>query len=286
LWQNALQNASAEGATMERSHSWKGWAGVAIRLSLIIIGAIGILFCPNEIGIRFSDAIFIAGVLTVAVDPFLKRRLLKEASKDIFHHLLGFDLPLEIRETLRDFLLHNRHYRENVIIDVTVTPLTNGTEVELTVTVRADVVAVANTTYKQQISFEEAEHGTILEASVTSQSHSGKSYTEISPQLDSVPDESMTYAWTGREIKLKSDERLNTFIKFRMQKPIHDFWMLNFGITTVHPTVHVNGNPGLTVTASKADQVNRNEHIYRKVFVPGDHLQIRWKPTGETSEDP
>ena len=225
-----------------------------------------------------ADVLFLAGALTITVDPYLKRELQKEFAEDVFHHLLGFDLPLEIRETLRDFLLRNRHYRENAVIDVTVTPISGTTDVELVATVRADVLAVASTAYKQHISFEEAERGTILEASVTSQSDSKKSYTVATPTVEPVPDEPMVYGWSGKEIKLRRGERLNSFIKFRMQKPIRDFWMLNFGILTVHSTVHINAHSDLVVTASKADQVNGNEHIYRKVFVPGDHLQIRWKP--------
>lgn len=256
-----------------RHSSWI-WASLLLAVGAYVVYRWPALGFPHALG----EFLLLAGALTVTVDPYLKRKFQKEAADDIFHHLLGFDLPLEIRETLRDFLLHNRHYRQNAIIDVTVTPLENGSEVEVVVTVRADVVAVAKTKYKQHISFEEAEHGTILEASVTSQSHPKKSYTKTGPPLSSVPDEPMVYGWSGKEIELKKDERLNAFVKFRMQKPIHDFWMLNFGILTVHPIVRLNGNPNLIVTASKADQVNGNEHIYKKVFVPGDHFQIRWKP--------
>jgi hypothetical protein len=261
MWENALQVKSPRGITVERSHDWKGWAGVGIGLLLIAIGVIGIRFCPNEFGLRFSEAIFIAGVLTAAVDPFVKRRLLKEAS-------------------FERFFASHRSYRKNAVIDVTIVPLTGGNEVELIVTLRADIVAVARTAYKQHISFEEAECGTILEATVTSQSHPEESYTKHSPPLTPVADELMVSYWTGRAFELKKDEFLNSFIRFRMQKPIRDFWTLNFGIPTIYPTVHINADPSLIVTASKADQINGNEHIYKKVFVSGDHLQIRWKPKG------
>jgi hypothetical protein len=255
-------------------HSSWIWATFLLAVGLYLIHRWPILGFPHSLG----EFLLLAGGLTITVDPYIKRKLQREAAEDIFHHLLGLDLPIEIRETLRDFLLRNRHYRRSAIIEVTVNPLANGTEVEVIVTMRAEVVAVAETVYEQHISFEEAERGTILEASVTSTSHPEKSYTIANPQLDPVADEPMVYGWTGVKIKLKKDECLSSFVKFRMQKPTHDFWMLNFGIATIHPTVRINGNTGLMVTASKADQVNGNECIYRKVFVSGDHIQIRWKP--------
>jgi hypothetical protein len=78
------------------------------------------MWCPTDLGIRLSEALFIAGVLTTIVDPFLKRRILREASKDIFYHLLGFDLPIELRDTLSDFLVENRFYRKDMEIEVQV----------------------------------------------------------------------------------------------------------------------------------------------------------------------
>jgi hypothetical protein len=129
LLRNDLQCAERQEAAWMDSGKWKGWIGTGIGGLLIVAGVIGLIWrsiaehfewvcCPSDVLVELWKAMFVAGVVTIAVDPFLKRRLLKEASTDIFHHLLGFDLPLDIRETLRDFLFKNRSYRRNVIIDV------------------------------------------------------------------------------------------------------------------------------------------------------------------------
>src|ERR1039458_3682496 len=126
LLQNVIQLGSAEGAVMDwnsgkdwiaRHSSWL-WAVLFLMVGAYLVHRWPVLGFPHA----FGEFLLLAGGLTITVDPYLKRKLQREAAEDIFHHLLGFDLPLEIRETLRDFLLHNRHYRENANIDVTVTP--------------------------------------------------------------------------------------------------------------------------------------------------------------------
>lgn len=101
------------------------WNDKLAKLSGIITGII--LIALGLLGIRFgvwhsaSEAVIIASILTITVDPFLKRRLIKEASRDIFYHLLGFELPTEVRETLGEFISKTKDYRKDVRIDVNLT---------------------------------------------------------------------------------------------------------------------------------------------------------------------
>ena len=48
--------------------------------------------------------ILVVPALTLAVDPLLKKRLIKDVSKDIFQHLLGIDFPPEIRDAFQKAL--------------------------------------------------------------------------------------------------------------------------------------------------------------------------------------
>jgi hypothetical protein len=274
------------------SDRWKAWVGSAIGGFLIVAGIIGLVWpsiaghfgwvcCPSDAFVDLWKAMFIAGVVTVAVDPFLKRRLLKEASTDIFHHLLGFDLPKEIRESLRDFLLNNRSYRENVIIDVHAQTASDGL-VDVTWLMRWDVVAVATTEYQQHVSFEEADQGQILEASVTWTSHPKLSYTKKTPTLTPEENEPMVSAWSGKKIKLKNGDVLHAYVKFVTRGPLTGYSVTNFAYSTINPRVKVSSSDDLEIYASQSDQRVGNEYIYRKVFVPSDHIQIRWRPKTTT----
>ena len=77
------------------SGKWKAWIGTAIGGLLVFAGAIGLLWrsiaeqfswvcCPSDTLIDLCKAMFIAGVVTIAVDPFLKRRLLKRSQHGYF----------------------------------------------------------------------------------------------------------------------------------------------------------------------------------------------------------
>jgi hypothetical protein len=64
---------------------WKEWIGPAIGIALVLGAITGILWrsiaahfgwacCPGDTWVDLFKAMLIAGVVTVAVDPFLKRR--------------------------------------------------------------------------------------------------------------------------------------------------------------------------------------------------------------------
>ena len=260
----------------------RNWIIPAIGVALFIVGLGGIICCPLEVGRRLSDAFFITGFLTIAVDPLLRRRLLKEASTDIFHHLLGFDLPVEVRETLKEFLLQNCYYRENVIIDVHAETASDGM-VDIAWTMRADVVAVAATDYRQHASFNDAEQAKILEASVTSTSRPQLNYAMTTPSLTPDKNEPMVAEWFGKKMKLKKGDELQTFLKFVTRGHRTGFSVNNFASSTINPRLRVSSSGDLEIYASQADQQIGNEYIYRKVFVPSDHIEIRWRPKSSSS---
>ena len=253
------------------------WAGSIVGVLLVLIGFVGIWRCPYEAGKSISEAIFIAGCLTITVDPFLKRRLIQEASKDIFHHLLGFDLPKEIRLKLKDFLLGIKNYRIDTEIEARADLKHNS--VLLTVSVRSKIIVASEMLYQPNVAFEESEHPTLLQVSITSDnSNYNSNLTADHLHLESKPDEPMVLEWKGRELKLHSGDSLSMFVRFSVEGARNDFWVYFFGAPTIFTKLRLTASPGLDVSASLADQINGDEYIYQKVFVAGDHIQIRWKP--------
>jgi hypothetical protein len=74
-----------------------------------------------------GESLLIAGLLALVVDPALKREFLKEASKGVFHLMLGFDQPAEIRERLRDIVFDTKLYRESFEIKCRIARQADGT---------------------------------------------------------------------------------------------------------------------------------------------------------------
>lgn len=245
---------------------------------LTVIGFILYYLFRNEgFAHSLSEFLMLAGILTLSVDPWLKWRFQREASENIFQHLLGFGLPKEVRESLRDFLSDNRYYRTDVVIDAHVAPISSS-QVEVRLTIRGKVKAIAKTPYQQHISFEEAENGQILSASITSNLHHEKSYNKSDVTLSVVEEEPMVYGWSGETINLKKDEEIETWVELKITRPISGWHVINLGTLTINPVIRLTADSGLEVSADKPDRKNGPEFYYDRVFVKGDHIQIRWKP--------
>jgi hypothetical protein len=101
-------------------------------------------------------------------------------------------------------------------------------------------------------------------------------------------DEPMVVRWKGGEQQLSKGDELTSYIQYAVKGKDKDFKVISFGTSVIPPiTVRVTASDGLEIFASKADQQNGNEYVYKKVFLTGDHIQIRWKPklsTSKTSE--
>ena len=225
-----------------------------------------------------SEAIFLAATLTVTVDPFLKRRLQREAAQDIFHHLLGIDFPVEIRDAFKKSLFDHDTYRQDAYIEATATKSSEDSVI-LDVAIRWTVVAVRKTHYQQYMEFEESEQGSILQASVTVESNEKASYSQNNPTLTRKTDEPMVLEWkANKKIEMGEKESVSAYLKFTVRRRVNDFWTFNFLSPAINPHVRINSGDDLDIYASHAHQVIGNEYLYKKVFLPGDHIQVRWKP--------
>jgi hypothetical protein len=105
---------------MSRNRFWELWeqySGYILGPVLIILAVLCNKFVRPYWATHFMDdlvvALIIAGILATTVDPFIKRQARREATLDIFHHMLGYSLPPVIRERLQKIVKETRLYREN-----------------------------------------------------------------------------------------------------------------------------------------------------------------------------
>jgi hypothetical protein len=173
------------------------WLGAIVGIFLIALGVWGIWKAPeHSFRHQMAEATFIAGVLTVTVDPFLKRRLLKEASKDIFQHMLGFGLPLEIQNRLKDIAFKTNLYRKDM--ESTCTFEQHANEVRIEFEYRFEIVNPSNhkTPFHQRLEFEKDEKAVLHSVSCSTQSGRYGQGAVLTPRKE---DEVMI--WEGSERK-------------------------------------------------------------------------------------
>src|SRR5207248_10135291 len=68
---------------------------------------------PGYFRYSIGEAAVISALLMFLVDPFLKARLLKEAARDIFEYLLGFDQQPQLKERLKRLVFDTKLFRGN-----------------------------------------------------------------------------------------------------------------------------------------------------------------------------
>jgi MFS family permease len=107
------------GWLVRRQSFWRWWD----KYNAIVVGplliAVGLLVGTlSEVAIlqELRVALVIAGVLAVTVDPLIKGKAHREAVRDVFHHILGFSLPLPIRNRLLDIVKNTTLYRDNAVM--------------------------------------------------------------------------------------------------------------------------------------------------------------------------
>ena len=290
-----LENAIEMGSRQEEQSvsNWKSagqWCRqhsvILTGAVLILVGGMGVWKFSSELGRRFSEALLVAGVLSLSVDLYLKRQLQEDAARDIFQHLLGINLPSELRTKLQEFVSENKIYRKHLSILADAKEIEGG--VELTITINATVVAAKGAVdYQQLLMAEESEEARILYASLRSSTE--PLYANQADEIQMQPnDEPMVVRWKGGEQQLSKGDELTSYIQYAVKGKDKDFKVIFFGTSVIPPiAVRVTASDGLEIFASKADQQNGNEYVYKKVFLTGDHIQIRWKPklsTSKTSE--
>ena len=133
---------------------------------------------------------------------------------------------------------------------------------------------------------EEAMEAQLLYASLRSPNKSLYALNAENAKLLPKGDEEMVKQWFGDEQKMSRGDELTSHMEYTIRGKKKDFYVIFFGNSVVHPTVRVTASKEIEIFASKADQINGNEYIYKKVFLTGDHIQIRWRPRKSEALEP
>ena len=63
----------------------------------------------------------IAAILAFTVDRFVKEHFIYDVSKDVFHYIIGYDVPVEVKERIKE-LLHIAVIASNRVISIKIEP--------------------------------------------------------------------------------------------------------------------------------------------------------------------
>jgi hypothetical protein len=226
------------------------------------------LFPVNQLG----EALMIAGILAIAIDPLVKGKALRSATRDIFHHMLGFKLPLKIQDKLQEIVLETKWYRENTTMYYTISEV--GEFLRFDVEMEYEVVNPTQHTraFRAELQFEAGEQPTLKSVTCFEKSKYGNG-----AKLTEDPKQPRSLVYKGKPINVISEGRLRFKYQYSITYPIAIGYMYqNFVYPTIGLALTIKATPNIIVWAPPAQAESPGEWRYPKLFMPGNHLEIRW----------
>lgn len=238
----------------------------------------------SEVLSRLGEAFIVASLLAALVDPFLKRRLLKEASKNIFEHMLGFDLPQEMKEHLRSLVFTTVLYRRDVKMRFSIRPRDDHF-VFIDAVVESEIINPSHnvaeyTPMLASVDVERAEH---FEVTRIVNGEEAKTYP-----VEIKPDGEGYRKAEGSTIQIEPQSRGKRYrfiTKYTCVAPVDWHQTIYYGLPTIDTTVTVSAPEGWTVLVERRSGVGTVIWNDPRLRVVGDKVEIHWRSRPSDSSE-
>lgn len=223
-----------------------------------------------------GEAAVITALLVLLVDPFLKARLLREASQDIFHYLLGFDQQPQIKERLKRLVFDTKLFRKNFNARYKLVPEHDSMRIEFEYDFEPVNPTEEAIDFALKIDCEQAENPHLDFLSLVS---SEKSYL-WHPKMDPKKDERWILQGFADPVKIQPASRGINYRysgKCSLKYPLSFYYAQHFGYPTIGVTITIDYPDSVEVGAAPTPAHEGNIWRYEGLFMPGDHINIRWR---------
>lgn len=253
-------------------------------LLLIAVGAAGFWLLghldPLHVLDRLAEAVVIAGILGASVELFARREFLRETAKDMIGYLIGYGLPPEIQNRLRETVTDTGlvRYNQEIRYRIRAHPERSGMVlVEMESSYETKNTSITWRKYTPQLGAEEADGPAFSE--VVSEGKGRKAYSIPNPKPVIKPVGVLRVY--GRTVRLRPGESITLRWKHSYVLPERysetSAWLLpTIGVRVI---ADVEGFE-FSVSPDKALQSSGNVHKYERLFMPGEHIRVRWWPKG------
>ncbi len=258
-----------------RKHWFRTWM---LALLLIVVGITLIWKLPNNrIVSTAADAVLIAGILALAVDPLLKRDLLVQASRGIFVHLLGFEHHPQVKEKLKRIVFETKILRTQCHMVLTVQPRKEG-DFLLTVDYDSEIInpTAAPVDFEPYAESDAAHKPQQLRMQFVSSG--GKvAWTEMNVKLSES--EPGVLIAKPHKISLQPQSRGVTYHGSGTYQITsrHGYFITHMGLPTLDLSIRVNIPDDYQVAATQSDVQTDKYWEYNNIRMTGEHVTVRWR---------
>jgi hypothetical protein len=234
----------------------------------------------HELVPAIGEALIVAAILAVVVDPFLKEKLLHEASKGIFEHIIGFDHEPQLKAEIRAIAFETKLYQKDYNLTCVVVPNPDGT-VNLMLSKELEVLNESLGVVKYIPGWRFTESDQPKDCKVES-IIDGHDCTRV--DVEFKEDGSGYLAAYAPEVKIKP-KRENTRYRFVSRcsaiQPQDWYHPIYFGLPTIDVRITATAPTSWKVwIGDQKPQLGTAMFHDSGLFMTGRHIEIHWRKPG------
>lgn len=275
--------------------AWQVVRDCALTFSLIIFGfsllllTEDVLKCWHYIGLvkALGDALVIAGVLGLFVEPFLKRKLLKEAAEGVFEYILGFDLEPAIRERLKQIAFGQSLYiRDPHLLFVLERSSQNSIQISCTVDFELRNASPNTVAYTQSFIADRADFTEVQEFSLEP-NHNSIGYVLV-PIRRNDPTDQDTEIWESQKTlqimpHIEGATRYRLGLKFKITASDDFYYNYVSARPMIGATVRILAPAEFSASVGSPAMQKGDQWYFPGVVMNGEKITVRWHPVKPTS---
>lgn len=255
---------------------------------LIVVGTLLIYIATPYLNTEFAHALghafIIAAILAATVDHYVKERVLREVSLDVSKYLVGYRLPEEVQDRIRD-LMQTRWIRRKFEVRFSFTEHRNQKlKIDIRISEEIQNITSEPLEYQDSISFAKHEPATLLELDYDSGDAGGAYHLGREELVDRQTESEGRYISTGNKVRIPAvAEALGENYRFRARYellyPVPHSELITFNQPTIGVSIEVSDIPeGYRIYVDPpADVTAHHRWEYRRLFLPGEHIQVLWE---------
>jgi hypothetical protein len=228
-----------------------------------------------------AEALFGASFLGLAVDYYAKRDLLEELVRDAAHLLIGFEMPKLVQSRIVQ-IMKTTLVRHDWTIRYRIEP--DGKRVRVHIESSFILRAYAGKAVKYQalLEFEQTERARVEVMRCDSTDSDARYHlSKLTPRTDERVDR-----FSGTEITIQEGQDYPVSAKYSVEAPHEGSDVFVFGGPAVNVTVITEDNPDYDLDLAPTNDVDvirtPNRWEFRRAFLEGQHLRVRWMPREHT----
>ncbi len=233
-----------------------------------------------ELAKASADALVIAGVLGVFVEPVLKRKLLRDAAEGMFEHILGFDLEPAIKERLKRIAFGQRLYVRDAQFTFALEPVSE-TSVKLACSVSYEIrnASASTVRFLQHFASDRSDFAKVHEFSLRPNNNS-RGYVKIPIRQVKEDDDPETDIWTAEPVEImphaEGGPTYRFGCRFECLRPLDSYYNYVPSLPLIGVTVRIEAPEEFLVSVSRPAVQSGDQWYFSEVVMNGEKVTVRW----------